>query len=102
MRCYTPRSSPHYPLSRGIATLPAMKMAFPPHKDTCLDTQYGIVSQLTGPPSHRSRRSGSEGIRESSKKQTERVYDEHAYAMEELHIGSQIAIQHPHSKMWEI
>ena len=44
----------------------------------------------------------SEEICESSHKQAERAYHEHAHATEELRIGSQVAIQHPRSKLWDI
>ena len=42
----------------------------------------------------------SEKIHES--KQAKRAYSEHTCAMEELHIGSQVAFQHPQSKLWGI
>lgn len=32
---------------------------------------------------------------------TECLYKEHAHALGELHIGSQVAIQHPRSKLWD-
>ena len=34
-------------------------------------------------------------MRESCHRETERVYNEHAHALEELHIGSQVAVQKP-------
>ena len=44
----------------------------------------------------------SDEIRESSQKETERIYNEHANLLKDLHIGSQVAIQHPRSKLWDI
>ena len=44
----------------------------------------------------------SDEVWESSQMETERVYNEHAYPLKDLHIGSQVAIQHPRSKPWDI
>ena len=44
----------------------------------------------------------SEQIYQSSQKQRESTYNKHAHAMEELRIGSRVALQHPRSKLWDV
>ena len=44
----------------------------------------------------------SDEMRESVQKETERVYNEHAHPLQDLHIGNHVAIQHPRSKLWDI
>ena len=83
----------------SIATQPATRWFFPSLLGH--PVQYHL-------PAHRSSSARewqkasekSDKTRESSQKQAEWAYNEHA--MEELQIGNQVVVQHPRSTLWEI